>query len=43
MWLQLILAILVIIFAWWNVSWAPWALTVLGIIFGIMAFTGKKE
>ncbi len=24
--------ILIIVFAWWNVSWAPIALTVLGVL-----------
>jgi hypothetical protein len=34
---RLILAFLVIVFAWWNVSWAPIALTVIGAILAIMA------
>jgi len=34
---RLILALLVIVFAWWNVSWAPIALTVIGAILAIMA------
>ena len=34
---RLILALLVIVFAWWNVSWAPIALTVIGAILTIMA------
>lgn len=34
---RLILALLVIVFAWWNVTWAPIALTVIGAILAIMA------
>jgi len=34
---RLILALLVIVFAWWNVSWAPIALTVIGAILALMA------
>ena len=34
---RLILALLVIVFAWWNVSWSPIALTVIGAILAIMA------
>jgi hypothetical protein len=34
---RLILALLVIVFAWWNVSWAPIALTVIGTILAMMA------
>ncbi len=34
---RLILALLVIVFAWWNVSWAPIALTVIGAILAIGA------
>lgn len=34
---RLILALLVIVFAWWNVSWAPIALTVIGTILAIGA------
>jgi hypothetical protein len=34
---RLILALLVIVFAWWNVSWAPIALTIIGAILAIMA------
>ena len=34
---RMILALLVIVFAWWNVSWAPIALTVIGAILAIMA------
>jgi hypothetical protein len=34
---RLILALLVIVFAWWNVSWAPIALTVIGATLAMMA------
>ena len=34
---RLILALLVIVFAWWNVSWAAIALTVIGALLAIMA------
>jgi hypothetical protein len=37
-----ILALLVIVFAWWNVSWASIALTVIGAILALMALTGNK-
>jgi hypothetical protein len=45
----LILALLVIVFAWWNVSWAAIALTIIGALLAILAITGtcccalKKE
>jgi hypothetical protein len=35
------LAILVIVFAWWNVSWANIALTVIGVLLAITAITGS--
>jgi len=34
---RFIFAILVIVFAWWHVSWAPIALTVLGVVLAILA------
>ena len=37
-----ILALLVIVFAWWDVTWAPIALTVIGAILAIMALGGNK-
>ena len=37
---RFVLAILVIVFAWWQVSWANIALTVLGALLAIMALTG---
>lgn len=37
-----ILALLVIVFAWWNVTWAPIALTIIGAILALMALTGNK-
>jgi len=39
-WCRFILAILVIVFAWWHVSWAHIALTVLGALLAILALTG---
>jgi hypothetical protein len=39
---RLILAILVIVFAWWNVTWAPIALTVIGAVLAIMALSHNK-
>ncbi len=39
---RFILALLVIVFAWWNVTWAPIALTVIGAILAIMALWFKK-
>ena len=37
-----VLALLVIVFAWWNVSWAPIALTIIGAVLALMALTGNK-
>ena len=37
---RLILAILVIVFAWWHVSWANIALTIIGALLAILALTG---
>jgi hypothetical protein len=34
---RFIFAVLVIVFAWWHVSWAPIALTVLGVVLAILA------
>jgi len=34
---RFILAILVIVFAWWQVSWGNIALTVIGALLAIMA------
>ena len=39
---RLILAILVIVFAWWHVSWGNIALTVLGALLAILALAGNK-
>lgn len=35
-----VLAVLVIVFAWVNVSWAPIALTVLGVLLAVSALAG---
>ena len=37
---RFVLAILVIVFAWWSVSWAKIALTVLGALLAILALVG---
>lgn len=34
---RFILAVLVILFAWLNVSWAPIALTIIGVLLVILA------
>jgi len=39
---RFILAALVIVFAWWNVSWGHIALTVIGALLVLMALTGGK-
>jgi len=39
---RFILALLVIVFAWWSVSWAPIALTIIGAILAIMALSHNK-
>ena len=36
----ILLGILVIVFAWWDVSWANIALTVLGILLTVKALAG---
>ena len=38
---RLVLALLVIVFAWWNVSWANIALTVLGGLLAVLALVGS--
>ncbi|HUV65084.1 MAG TPA: hypothetical protein VMW24_14400 [Sedimentisphaerales bacterium] len=35
-----VLAVLVIVFAWVNVSWAPIALTVLGVLLAVLTLGG---
>ena len=37
---KIVLGALVIVFAWWTVSWANIALTVIGAIIVIMSFWG---
>jgi hypothetical protein len=37
---RFILAVLVIVFAWWAVDWANIALTVIGALLAILALTG---
>ena len=37
---RFILAVLVIVFAWWNPSFAKIALTVIGALLAILALTG---
>ena len=39
-WCRFALAILVIVFAWWQVSWGRIALIILGVILAIMALIG---
>ena len=36
----ILLGILVIVFAWWDVSWANVALTVLGVLLALKALAG---
>ncbi len=38
---RVILAALVIVFAWWNVSWSNIALTVIGVLLLVFGFTRK--
>lgn len=35
-----VLSVLVIVFAWLHVSWAPIALTVLGVLLAVQALAG---
>ena len=37
---RFVLALLVIVFAWWSVSWAKIALTVLGGLLAVLALVG---
>jgi len=39
-WCRFILAILVIVFAWWHVSWGYIALTIIGVLLAILALVG---
>jgi hypothetical protein len=39
---RLILAVLVVVFAWWHVSWANIALTVIGAALAVMALFSNK-
>ena len=39
-WCKVLLSILVIVFAWVNVSWAPIALTVVGALLVILSLKG---
>jgi hypothetical protein len=39
-WCKAIMSLLVIVFAWWSVSWSAWALTVLGAILFFMNVSG---
>jgi hypothetical protein len=39
-WCRLVLAVLVIVFAWWDVSWANIALIILGVLLAISAVVG---
>jgi len=40
-WCRFVLAIIVVVLAWWDPSWAKWALTVVGVLLAILALTGK--
>jgi len=40
-WCRFVLAVLVIVLAWWCPPWSKWALTVVGAILAILALTGK--
>jgi len=39
-WCKFVLGILVIVFAWWSVSWANIALTVIGAIIALLSLSG---
>ena len=39
---RLVLPVLVIVFAWWQVSWGSIALTVIGALLVLMALCGGK-
>ena len=40
-WCGLVLGILVVVFAWWQVDWGYLALTIIGIIVAIKSCMGK--
>jgi hypothetical protein len=40
-WCRFVLAVLVVVLAWWNPDWAKWALTIIGVLLAILALTGK--
>ena len=40
-WCKFVLAVLVIVFAWLDVSWGRYALTVLGGLLAILALVGS--
>ena len=40
-WCKFVLAVLVIVFAWWHVSWGQYALTVLGGLLAVLALVGS--
>ena len=40
-WCRFVLAVLVIVFAWWQVSWGQYALTVLGGLLAVLALVGS--
>jgi len=35
-----LMGLLVIVFAWWAVDWAKWALTVIGALMFVLSATG---
>jgi hypothetical protein len=39
-WCSALLGVAVIVFAWWHVSWAPYALTAAGAIIALKEITG---
>lgn len=40
-WCKFVLAALVVVFAWWPVSWAQYALTALGGLLAVLALVGS--
>ena len=40
-WCKFVLAVLVIVFAWWQPSWSKYALTVLGGLLAVLALVGS--
>ena len=41
-WCELIIAIVIIVFALWETTWSKWIILIAGIVLAIHSFTCKK-